>query len=208
MKNISLPQYVVCKTDPTFAKVKINCIHWSMRDDCSSYCSEKNKIVSELNCKLCDIRKPYANFEKPVNNSPVADLKEKLPQFNHYIVDDSVNNGTFVEKAKSYSKAEMSQMFMGKVSKDIFEKRKAICMDCPSRSNHVPEQESIGWCKSCGCSTTNRRASLSNKLWMPSLECPLKKFGKEVGEGFSTTDAVDSVKGIVTSVKDLFSKDK
>jgi hypothetical protein len=206
MRNISLPQYVVCKTDPSFVKVKINCVFWDMQDNCSAYCSEKKKNVSELDCKRCDIRKPYVGVDNQQNTSPAADL-QNLPQFNHYVVENSDNETTFLDKAKSYSKAEISQMFKGKVSQEIFEKRKSLCMACPSRVNN-DQSEAIGWCKSCGCSTTNKRASLSNKLWMPSLECPLKKFGKEIGEGFKASDAADSVKGIITSVKDLFLKDK
>lgn len=208
MRSISLPQYIVCKNDPTYVKLPVNCVYWKMQDDCSSYCSEKTKNVTEHECRTCPIRKPYPTNNKPVNNSPIADLKEKLPQFNHYVVENNNDDKSFLDKAKSYSKAEMSQMFKGKVSQEIFEKRKSICMSCPSRSNHDPDNEEIGWCRSCGCSVTNKRASLSNKLWMPFLECPLKKFGKEQGEGFKANDAIDSVKGIVTSVKDLFSKDK
>jgi hypothetical protein len=41
---------------------------------------------------------------------------------------------------------------------------------------------------------------------MPDLTCPLNKFPKEVGEGFNTADALDSVKGIIQSVGDLFKK--
>lgn len=207
MRNISLPQYVPCPSDPTNIKIKINCVHWGVQENCNSYCTEKQKVVGELDCKLCTIRKPYNQVPKYPTNSPVADLQEKLPQLNHFIVEENKED-SFLNKAKSYSKAEISQMFKGKVSQEVFEKRKALCLNCPSRVNNQPEIESIGWCKSCGCSTTNKRAALSNKLWMPSLECPLKKFGKEVGEGFKTEDAVDSVKGIMTSVKDLFTKDK
>lgn len=213
MINISLPQYSVCETNPSIVTLKVDCVHWEMKSDCSFYCNEKKINVNNKICKSCDIRKPFPKAEPVFNNSPVSDLQNKLPQFNVYKAPDQntqqmLSEQSFLEKAKAYSRAEMSQMFTGKVSQEMYDKRKALCMDCPSRSNHTPETEEIGWCKSCGCSATNKRAALSNKLWMPALECPLKKFGKEVGEGFKTTDAANSVKGIVTSVKDLFKKDK
>lgn len=207
MRSISLPQYIVCKSDPTYVRLPINCIHWNMNDDCSPYCKEKKKNVTEFECRTCTIRQAHQQVQKPESRSPVSDLKNKLPQFNHYVSEDRKDDSSFLDKAKSYSKAEMSQMFSGKVSEEVFEKRKALCMACPSRINKDPDNEPIGWCRSCGCSTTNKRASLSNKLWMPFLECPLKKFGKEQGEGFKANDAIDSVKGIMTSVKDLFSKE-
>lgn len=207
MRNISLQQYVMCESDPTYVYLPVDCIHWSMNKNCSAYCSEKKKNVLERECRACIIRAPHKKPETPLNNSPMADLKNNLPQFNHYLVEEEKNEKSFLEKAKSYSKAETSQIFQGKVSEEVFEKRKALCMACPSRINKDPDNEPIGWCRSCGCSTTNKRASLSNKLWMPFLECPLKKFGKEQGEGFKANDAIDSVKGIMTSVKDLFSKE-
>jgi hypothetical protein len=43
---------------------------------------------------------------------------------------------------------------------------------------------------------------------MPTLSCPKGKFGIEKGTGFNVTDAVDSAKGIIKSVKNLFEKDK
>lgn len=213
MNNISLPQYVVCVNNPTNVTLKINCVHWELKNDCTPYCNEKKTTVNNRICQTCTIRKPFPTIETPIINSPISDLKNKLPQLNVYKKTENENlpqsnDKSFLEKAKSYSQAEMSQMFSGKVSQEIYDKRKSLCMECPSRSNHTPETETIGWCKSCGCSATNKRAALSNKLWMPALECPLKKFGKEVGEGFKASDAADSVKGIVTSVKDLFKKDK
>jgi hypothetical protein len=70
--------------------------------------------------------------------------------------------------------------------------------------NPTPNTEPIGWCATCGCSAKNPRASLSNKLWMPNLVCPLKKFAQETGQGFNVDDAVNSVKGAIQSVTSLF----
>jgi hypothetical protein len=43
---------------------------------------------------------------------------------------------------------------------------------------------------------------------MPSVSCPKKKWGIEKGEGFKVADTLDSIKGVATSVKNLFEKDK
>ena len=117
---------------------------------------------------------------------------------------------SFSQKATSYSKAEASQIFQGKVSEEVFEKRKALCMECPARVNVKPETESIGWCKGgCGCTIGSTRAALSQKLYMPNISCPLKKFGPEQGSGFNIKDAINSVTGIATAIQETITdKDK
>lgn len=112
---------------------------------------------------------------------------------------------SFIDKAVSYAKIESSQLFHGKVSKEIFEKRKESCITCTRLMNPTPETEEIGWCTTCGCSANNPRAALSNKLWMPDLECPLNKFPQEKGEGFNVTDAANSAKGTIQSLISLMS---
>lgn len=117
---------------------------------------------------------------------------------------------SFSEKAISYGKAEASQMLHGKVSDDIFNKRKELCMACHARVNPKPDEESIGWCKGgCGCTIGNTRAALSQKLYMPNITCPLKKFGPEKGSGFNINSAIDSISGIATSIQQTITdKDK
>ena len=94
-------------------------------------------------------------------------------------------------------------MFTGKISQEIFEKRKSICMSCEHRVAKAKDKEDeIGWCKGgCGCSIGNPRAALSEKLYMPTLSCPKKKFGPEKGVGFNVSDALNSIKGLATAVK-------
>jgi hypothetical protein len=121
----------------------------------------------------------------------------------------------FIDKAKTYLAAEGSQVSQGKVPQNVFEKRKKICMQCEFR--YSPEyknkekpffKDSIGWCRGgCGCGVGTPRAALSVKLYMPTLSCPKGKFGPESGAGFNISDAVDSAKGIVKSVANLFKKE-
>ena len=215
MNNISLPQYELCKTNPARAYTKINCEYWKLNESCSPYCNKFEKSVRINDCKLCDQRISIA-FNPVQNNSRtvpiVQELKNKLPQHNVYrreeVISEETKDSTFLEKAVSYSKAEGSQILSGKVSQEMYEARKKICLECPNKVNNKPEEEEIGWCTKCGCGSKNKRAALSNKLWMPGLECPLKKFGKAKGEGFNTGDALNSVKGIATSLTNLFKKEE
>lgn len=187
MKNIQLNQLYSC--DKKFYKKKINCNHWSYdTNSCVSFCSLKNINPSLRDCSNCS------------DISYIEDIETT-----EKIVDQP--KGTFGTKVSSYAKAEVSQFTQGKVSEEIFNKRKDFCMSCERRKNPHPEGESIGWCTNCGCGITPR-AALSQKLYIPTISCPLNKFGPEKGEGFNAKDAIDSVKGIATSVKSLFEKDK
>ena len=177
------------KCPPNISYEKINCEYWSVNaEECKTFCSLKNINPQSVNCFVCKERKQLNVTELTIEQTPVQE------------------NKPFLKNAISYTKIEGSQLLTGKVSEEVFEKRKALCMGCPRRNNFKPDSESIGWCSSCGCSAKNPRAALSHKLWMPDLVCPLNKFPKEVGEGFNTADAIDSVKGIIQSVGDLFKK--
>jgi len=189
-----------CNKIPTI-KNYVDCVYWSKNTaNCNSICS-LNVInnPSEMDCAKCTKRK-----------SPGVD---KIPEKKDFYSEEQVENKaepSFQEKTKNYIKAESSQMFAGKVSDEIFEKRKAICLTCDLRVQEAKNQkDEIGWCKGgCGCVVGNPRAALSQKLYMPTLSCPKGKFGPEKGSGFKVEDAIDSAKGIITSVKNLFEKDK
>jgi hypothetical protein len=211
MQNISLKQIVYCETNKAKAFHRINCTQWVVENagKCAPYCTLKSKHVLANDCSKCDVRTPLVETSQPNTKSNVIkDMQSLIPQKNLYTAVPVPNNvdQSFLSKAAQYSKVEGSQLLTGKVSEEVFEKRKSLCMGCPRRNNFKPDSESIGWCSSCGCSAKNPRAALSHKLWMPDLECPLKKFPKEVGEGFNAADALDSVKGIIQSVGDLFKK--
>lgn len=190
MTSIHLNQLYSCNNKHYYKK--INCKHWSYdKNSCVSYCSLKNINPSVKDCLNCsDVE--YIDLN-------IKDTK-KLFTVEH-------TNNLIESKIKSYAKAEVSQLTQGKVSEEIFNKRKDFCMSCERRTNPHPEGESIGWCTNCGCGITPR-AALSQKLYIPTISCPLNKFGPEKGEGFNTKDAIDSVKGVVNSVKSLFEKDK
>ena len=169
----------------------VDCKHWSVDTDrCKTDCSLNvinNPTVTD--CSKCPKRESY-------NTKVILESKE-------INLSDKEEEKSFIEKAKNYTKAETSQMFQGKVSQEIFEKRKEICMSCEFRVQEAKgAKDEIGWCKGgCGCIVGNPRAALSQKLYMPTLSCPKKKFGAEKGSGFNIPDSLDSVKGILTSIK-------
>lgn len=169
-----------CK-DKIYRK-KINCEYWSVDSNtCKASCSLKHINPSDANCFICTERKKLLN----VVIQPLT-----------------------IEATTKYVKAETSQIFQGKVKEEIFEKRKNICLSCDKRKNIQPEAESIGWCTACGCGWKSR-AALSKKLHIPTLQCPLNKFGPELGTGFNLKSALESVSGIATSIKEtLIDKDK
>lgn len=209
MIKFTLPQVIHCK-EKGYGITKIDCQHWSANDiDCKQFCSLKNIQVNKNFCSKCDVRKPLTPAQELKNLMPQKNIyttSEKGIQFSENILTEQQNK-SFSGKALSYSKVEGSQLIQGKVSEEVFNKRKDFCMSCPQRTNPSPELEAIGWCKGCGCSSKNPRAGLTNKLWMPNWECPEKKFGKENGQGFNVSDAANSLKGIVTSVASLFKGD-
>jgi hypothetical protein len=85
-----------------------------------------------------------------------------------------------IENAAKYVAAETSLAISGPVSEKVFAERKAHCVACPSRvlSDNLPDE--IGYCRSCGCGVSER-ARLTVKLTMPSVTCPLGKFGAAEG---------------------------
>lgn len=228
-----LPKVLSCK-DEKISLPMINCIHWSSNSDCVTNCAINAAQSPDYNfCIKCDKRKSIEESkiisEKIINNDVITpELQEKLnlevkklQEKNKKNIQKKIDQETkketeksFLEKATSYLKAESSQATQGKISKENFEKRKEICLQCEFRTNDVvqkngqPLHDTIGWCKGgCGCTVGNPRAALSEKLYMPTLICPKRKFGEEKGEGFKVEDTIDSVKGIIKSVKNLLGKD-
>jgi hypothetical protein len=195
MKNakIFLNTYYNCQlsTNAKRTSQHINCKHWSVDSNtCKTTCAlNVFENPEPTQCLKCDKREAIVGIT----------VKQT----------EQINSPSVAEKTINYTKAEISQMFSGKVSEEIFQKRKDICLSCEYRVNPNPELESIGWCKGgCGCVVGNPRAGLSQKLYMPSVSCPKKKWGIEKGDGFKVADTLDSIKGVATSVKNLFEKDK
>lgn len=177
----------------------INCVHWRAID----YIPKCKIGLDASKCLECPSR--VSHYQNYLNKQNIPYTKPE-----EITIPDNESKKSFIEKAKAYMKAEGSQALQGKVDDSVFERRKNICTSCPHliKSKGTAE-DVIGWCGGgCGCAVGNPRAALSQKLYMPTLSCPKGKFGAEKGSGFKVEDAVDSAKGILTSVKNLFEKDK
>lgn len=87
--------------------------------------------------------------------------------------DPPVPERSFVAKAISYAKAEVSLLTQF-ISEEDVRKRLEACRGCP---NLKPSQEpgELGWCGACGCGK-NKRAELTVKARMPAATCPKKKW--------------------------------
>ena len=216
--NPILPKVIPCKNHTINLPV-INCIHWSTNQECDTSCAINVTKNPDFNfCIRCDKRKSiessYVESSRIVEGNVIlSETKEDIKK-GAELKKQMKSEKSFIEKASSYLKAESSQATQGKISKENFEKRKEICMNCEFRVNNIPlpnkqpNHDSIGWCKGgCGCSVGNPRAALSEKLYMPTLRCPKGKFEEEKGEGFKVSDTLDSAKGIIKSVKSLFTKE-
>lgn len=195
--NLYLNEFYDCKENEIIvSKQKINCKYWNIDNPCNPDCSLKvlnNPTPSQ--CNYCKKRDPIVLGDIETDVS-VPEIKPE--------------EKSFFQKAITYVTAEASQFVNGKVSEEVYEKRKNICLACHFKTNPSPHIEPIGWCKGgCGCKVGNPRAGLSEKLHMPTISCPLNKFDYEKGSGFKVSDAIDSLKGIKTSlVENLKTNDK
>lgn len=183
-----------CGDKPHYME-EINCVHWEV--DVSS-CKKRCKLnlydnPQSQHCIPCQYRKGY-----PDN---VLAEDAKTHEFTKLTIAKK-DPKTFTQKAKSYVKAEASQILEGTVDDEIYSERKAECLNCPANVRESSGQtDEVGWCKSCGCGLGSDRARLSKKLRMPNIICPKGKFGPAAGKGFNVVDAVDSVKGAIKIIK-------
>lgn len=223
-----LPKVVPCESKSITLPI-INCSHWSIDSECNSICALNLTENPDYKfCINCTSRNPLQDIlEKPQilkSKIPNEDIIKEHLEKNYKKIEEAkklflndknkIKEKSFLEKTTTYLKAESSQATQGKISKENFEKRKEICLKCEYRANDIvqkngqPLHDIIGWCKGgCGCTVGNPRAALSEKLYMPTLRCPKGKFAEEKGEGFKVEDTIDSVKGIIKSVKNLLGKE-
>lgn len=200
--DIFLNEYYHCDSGEGSTRIdrqKVNCKHWST-----------DSTGCKVNCALNVLENPkWSDCLNCQKREKVKELdKSKLGPKKLTTEQTKIREPSLLKKVISYGKAEASQFVNGKVSEEIYNKRKEICLACDYKLNPVPEAEPIGWCKGgCGCKVGNPRAALSQKLYMPTITCPLKKFGPEVGQGFNISDAVDSIKGAATAINETIKTD-
>lgn len=113
---------------------------------------------------------------------------------------------SLVKQATKYVKAEINQMVNGETENTVAASRLAECMKCPHRQvtyKNVTDPNGIGFCDACGCGS-NARAQLGVKVTISGATCPLNKWDKSDGVGFSVNTALQSAQGLVKTAAQLF----
>jgi len=153
--------------------------------------SGKEKIA-EIKVKEDDSLEIFSisDYDNPIKKLKTKETKEKNIE------------KISIKKIFFYLKAEFSQAFKGKVTKKIFNKRKQFCLSCEKLKTIKNSKEKIGWCGGgCGCGVGTPRAALSQKLYMPSISCPMSKFGPEKGSGINLNDFKNSLINMIKVLK-------
>lgn len=81
---------------------------------------------------------------------------------------------SFLQKAASWAKAEISQVVRGPVDEETYRMRLETCNAC-FKLNRAPDA-ALGFCTACGCGQ-NARAELTVKGKMPEAKCPIGAWG-------------------------------
>lgn len=111
-----------------------------------------------------------------------------------------------IKQIVKYIGAEMNQIINGETEKSVAEKRLAECMKCPHRQvtyKNVTDPNGIGFCDACGCGS-NARAQLGVKVTISGATCPLNKWDKSEGVGFTLNTALQSAQGLVQTATEMF----
>jgi hypothetical protein len=196
MTNIFRQKHYQCGSSSIYNE-EVNCIHWKSNNETCTHTCNLNLFAnpSVKDCMSCQQRVSYPH------DILADDIKTN--KFTQVTVNNANTSITF-DKAKQYISAETSQFLQGKVDDEIYNERKSKCIECPFRVNNINGAiDEVGWCTGCGCGVGNDRSRLSVKLRMPSLFCPKGKFQAAMGAGFKISDATDSIKGIVSMIKNL-----
>lgn len=121
-----------------------------MKDPLISYCNERCDANTS---KYPDKKYPFIIYEFGIK----------------YQISD------FIDKLKSYFRAEYSYMRDGELCDEKFQKRMFVCKGC---EHLVQTDDPVGHCGKCGCSTSSKRAGLTVKGKMPMATCPENKWDR------------------------------
>ena len=125
--------------------------------------------------KLKNVHEVFLDYYDPDKKISKVNKFKKYKQKINYKYTQVILYFKYLKLFK-YLNFELSNIKDGKVSDEIFNKRKEICLSCPSLGK-LPDSE-LGFCNSCGCGA-NPRARLDVKLTVAGTECPLNKWGRE-----------------------------
>lgn len=100
---------------------------------------------------------PIVSVKIPEQNSPQADARQE--------------QRTTWTKAAEFLRS-MGSLVTGLVDRSVYEKRQDSCASCPKKL----QRGDRAYCVACDCGVWFG-AELDNKLWVPTLPCPLKRPG-------------------------------
>ena len=109
----------------------------------------------------------------------------------------------YIRKAWGYLTLEFVQIRKGPTPRKEYKRRVSLCMSCPGRTEELQGMKDvggIGFCTKCGC-PASQRSQLSVKLTIAGLACPLNKFGPVKGSGATWRSAVQSVLGVLATIR-------
>jgi hypothetical protein len=147
---------------------------------------DERKVVSEIQYKMKileqiegDIKRSKDHLDKVNKKNRQSRASIMVRRVISFVKHPPTIN---VKNIKSYFRAQKSILGEGKVSLQVFEKRKSICRECPNRQHVDGYSDELGFCTSCGCGA-NPKAQLTVKLQIPKTSCPLGKWDESVGTG-------------------------
>lgn len=159
--------------------------NWCIGSGCPPSLISNNNNVNMNNTKN--------NLEKTISEPSDTYNKNKKP------------NDSILQLASKYVGAEINQIIHGETEAGVAEKRLAECMKCSHRQvtyKNIADPNGIGFCDACGCGS-NARAQLGVKVTISAATCPLNKWDKSEGVGFSLNTALQSAQGLVKTAAEM-----
>jgi hypothetical protein len=133
--------------------------------------------TTEERCRQCS----YFSRASQVPNHQGRSLEEDMARLKNWEEDQKKikkeeyeASQSFLGKAASWAKAEISQVLKGPVDDETYRMRLETCNAC-FRIERTPDAP-LGFCTACGCGR-NARAELTIKGRMPEAKCPIGAWG-------------------------------
>ena len=95
---------------------------------------------------------------------------------------------SLMSKARSFIEAMVSVVKDAAPTKEIYDARIAICVECPAFEISVAKPKQIGHCKACGCGK-NPMSALAVKAGIAKSTCPKKLWPISVSPDASPSSA-------------------
>ena len=95
---------------------------------------------------------------------------------------------SLMSKARSFIEAMVSVVKDAAPSKEVYDERIAICVECPAFEISVAKPKQIGHCKACGCGK-NPMSALAVKAGIAKSTCPKKLWPIQVSPDASPSSA-------------------